>query len=236
MKAIFLKQQFFPGVLAVFLNPFYFIRKGLYKSIKKLSLQLNGDILDFGCGSKPYVELFSHANSYIGVDIDDRGHGHENELIDIYYDGKTIPLSDESKDCIFTSEVFEHIDNLDEIVPELYRVLKKNGKILITVPFVFMEHEMPYDFRRYSVNGLSNILVRNGFEIISTHKSTKDIETIFQCINVYLFSLFMNLNKYLRMLLVLLIIAPITIIGIILSFLLPNKGRFYSNSIILAKK
>ena len=236
MVGFYKEQLFKPNLLSLFINPFYFIRKGLFKHISEMAPSLYGDIMDFGCGSKPYESLFTNGRSYVGVDIDDRGHPHANEMIDIHYDGITVPIPDESKDAIFTSEVFEHVDNLSVIIEELHRILKPNGKILVTVPFVFMEHEMPYDFRRFSINGLTYFLQNSGFDILEVRKSTKDIETLTQCLNVYTYSLFMHQHKLLKLVLNVIFIAPFTIVGFILSFILPNKGYFYQNAIILAKK
>lgn len=73
-----------------FFHPYYFIRKGLLKKIKQHAGSLKGRMLDFGCGSKPYRSLFN-VKEYIGVDYMNEGHPHENEQIDIFYDGKKSP-------------------------------------------------------------------------------------------------------------------------------------------------
>jgi ubiquinone/menaquinone biosynthesis C-methylase UbiE len=122
--------------------------------MKKYADELSGKLLDFGCGAKPYKSLFSHVFEYIGVDVENEGHSHENENIDIYYDGHTLPFKNETFDCILSNEVLEHVPNLRESLTELNRVLKPGGKIMVTVPFVCFEHELPYDFRRFTVNGL----------------------------------------------------------------------------------
>jgi len=54
-------------------------------------LFLSGKLLDFGCGRKPYKHLFSF-DEYIGLDIVESGHNHEDEEIDVYYDGTKIPF------------------------------------------------------------------------------------------------------------------------------------------------
>lgn len=48
--------------------------------------------------------------------------------------------------------------HIQEIVKELNRVLKENGEMLITVPFVWNEHEIPYDFGRYTSFGIIDLL------------------------------------------------------------------------------
>ena len=52
-KEIFNTQQFQPTFLGIFLNPFYFLRRGLLREIKKNKEFIKGIVLDFGCGSKP---------------------------------------------------------------------------------------------------------------------------------------------------------------------------------------
>ena len=52
-------------------------------------------------------------------------HDHSYENIDVYYDGVNLPFDDESFDCIFSSEVFEHVLLLDEVLSEMNGVLKR---------------------------------------------------------------------------------------------------------------
>jgi len=236
MLKFYHNQLFAPNFLSIFINAFYFSRKGLHRKLKKICPNIKGAVLDFGCGRKPYRSIFTNVSEYIGVDFENEGHPHENEDIDVFYDGKSLPFESEQFDVVFSSEVFEHVENLDEMIKELHRVLKPGGKLLVTVPFVYMEHEMPYDFRRFSINGLASFLKNNGFTVLEQHKSTKDIETLFQVIAFNIYSFYLNQNKYIKLLLNFLIIAPFNILGIILSFILPNRGRFYSNCIIVSEK
>lgn len=235
LLAVYKNQLFNPGFVGVFINPFYFIRKGLATGINKYAVRLNGTLLDFGCGSKPYKKFFSN-NKYIGVDVIEKGHSHEKEPVDVYYDGETLPFRDETFDSLFSSEVFEHVFNLEAVLSELKRVLKKNGLTLFTVPFVWDEHEIPYDFGRYSSFGIKYLLEKRGFQIIELEKSTKFLETVFQLWNLYLYYKLYTKNKYLNTLINIIFIAPFTIAGIIISGILPNKESLYHNNIILAKK
>lgn len=102
---------------------------------------MEGSVLDFGCGAKPYVNLFCNCTKYVGLDINKSGHDHKNENIDVFYDGEHIPFDDESFDNVFSSEVFEHIAKPELIIPEIKRVLKKGGYMLVTVPFVQKAYE-----------------------------------------------------------------------------------------------
>lgn len=152
-------------------SPLYFIRKGLYEKIREYAPLLSGRVLDFGCGAKPYKSLFTNAVEYIGVDYASEGHDHSNENIDFYYDGKTLPFTDNEFDSIFSSEVMEHIFNPLEILGELNRVLRPGGKFLFSCPFAFPEHEVPVDFARYTSFALTDMLQQKGFRIIKADKS-----------------------------------------------------------------
>jgi SAM-dependent methyltransferase len=191
--------------------------------------------LDFGCGAKPYKNLFQ-VEQYIGVDIRNKAHLHDKEPVDIYYDGNKLPFRDEQFDSVFSSEVFEHVFNLDEILLEIKRVVKKNGTVLFTVPFVWDEHEIPYDFGRYSEFGIRHVLRKAGFEVIKIQKDTHFIEVLFQLWNLYLYYKLTTKNKYVNIFLNILFISPFTMLGIIVSKILPKNFNLYHNNVILAKK
>src|SRR5262245_61614066 len=86
-------------------NPFYFIRRALLEKVTQYAPQLNGKLLDFGCGSKPYQSLFTATSEYIGLDYEGEGHSHKDEHVDVFYDGRHIPFANESFDSVFSSEV-----------------------------------------------------------------------------------------------------------------------------------
>lgn len=174
-------KKFNPSIF----NPYYIIRKHLLYHISKNAPSLQGKMMDFGCGTKPYKPLFTNVSEYIGVDYNGEGHSHKDENIDVMYDGKKIPFPDNTFDSILSSEVFEHIFNLEEILDELNRVLKPGGRILITVPFAWHEHEMPNDFGRYTSIGFQSLLERHNFKIISLEKTSSFVETLFQLWGLY---------------------------------------------------
>src|SRR5438309_1381662 len=177
------------GISAQFKPPLtqsnFLIRNRLLQAIQKLAPELNGRLLDFGCGQKPYRTLFN-VKEYIGVDFENPGHPHENEAIDFFYNGTQLPFEAGQFDSIFTSEVFEHVFNLPDILKELNRVLKVHGMLLVTCPFAFCEHEVPNDFARYTSYGLTSLLQQNGFEIVRFLKTGNTHEAITQLRLVYI--------------------------------------------------
>ena len=228
------KEQFNPSFLGLFVNPFYFARKGLYQNISSLSKEITDKILDIGCGQKPYEKLFN-VSEYIGLEID-TPENRESKKADYFYDGKIFPFDNQEFDCVIMNEVFEHIFNPEEFLTEINRVLKLNGKLLITVPFVWDEHEQPFDYARYSSFGLKYLLEKHGFEIIEYKKSINDIRVIFQLINAYLYKILISSHKYWNLFIILFLMSPFNIIGEILNKFLPKNEDLYLDSIVLAKK
>ncbi len=232
----YLRQRFFPDAFSICINPFYFCRKALLKNIQPLAAKLTGDLLDFGCGAKPYKTIFTAVDSYVGVDIENEGHNHENEDVDVYYDGNTLPFDNNRFDVVFTSEVLEHVPDIDASLDELHRVLKADGKLLITVPFVWPEHELPFDFRRFTVNGMEKLLNDHGFSIKHIQKSGSYMETLYQMRMMYLHDLLYTKHKYLNLLINGVFIAPLCLTGIFFSAVFPQKNSLYLNSVIVAQK
>ncbi|MBS1600055.1 MAG: class I SAM-dependent methyltransferase [Bacteroidetes bacterium] len=229
-----INKEFSPSLI----YPTYFIRHGLKQAIYKFSSQMTGRLLDFGCGSKPYKSFFK-VDEYVGVDFQNEGHPHDNEQIDFFYDGKALPFPNEYFDCVLCSEVFEHIFNLEEVLKEINRVLKKDGKILITCPFVWNEHEIPFDYARYTLFALKDILERNNFCIVEFEKSGNFVTTLTQLWVLY-FSILLQ-DRW-RKIIILRWFYKITfvlfpnVIGLFLNIILPNNKTLYLNNIVLAKK
>lgn len=236
LRSYIAKQSFSPGLAGVFINPFFFARKNLFKNIKRNASYIHGRVLDVGCGRKPYQSLFGQAVEYIGLDIENPGHDHSNESIDVFYDGKTFPFADDSFDSVLANQVFEHVFNPTEFVLEIRRVLKPGGHLLLTVPFAWDEHEQPYDFGRYSSYGLSHILETNGFEIVNFEKSTRGLTAVLQLFIGYVYKTFYSRNRYLNLLGTIVLISPLSVLGGLVSAIAPKSTDFYLDNIVLAIK
>jgi len=234
LKEIYRWQMFFPSGLGIFINPFYFARKGLAKHISELAVQITGRTLDVGCGNKPYAQLF-RSKEYIGLEIDTPQNRAEKKA-DHYYDGNQFPFANETFDSLVANEVFEHVFNPDQFLNEIFRVLKSGGMTLLTLPFVWDEHEQPRDFARYSSFGIKALLEKHGFEIVEQRKSTDDIRVIFQLLNAYIFKKTVTKKAWINLLITLLLMAPFNFIGELLFVLTPRNPDLYLDNIVLAKK
>ena len=228
------REQFEPTWLGLFVNPFYFARRGLCDGLGEFLSRLSGEVLDVGCGRQPYRHL-TRATRYIGVDVDTpdtRALG----LVDVYYDGKKLPFADASFDALLCSQVLEHVFAPAEFMGELQRVLRPGGQLLLATPLAWDEHSQPYDYARYTSFGLRDLVERAGFEIVAQRKTCADFRAIAQLASGYLFKVTHSRHRMLNHSVQLAILGPLNLVGGLLSWLLPGNEDFYLDNIVLAKK
>jgi SAM-dependent methyltransferase len=233
IRAAYEDQVFRPRWWSVFCNAFYLSRRGIFEGILRHAPKLSGRLMDFGCGSKPYRDLF-RVDEYVGVDIQVSGHASVDKHADVFYDGKTLPFSDRCFDSMLASEVLEHVFNLDAILAEMYRVLKPGGVLLITIPFAWDQHEVPYDFARYTEWGIKCLLERHGFAVETQEKTSTHIETVAQLIVSYFYK-YLPDNAVFKAFRVF-SIAPVFLVGLLLSRILPKGNGFFLNQVIVARR
>jgi|ERR1043166_208986 SAM-dependent methyltransferase len=61
-------------------------------------------------------------------------------------------------DVIVLSEVLEHVHSPHLAIDNIHRLLSSNGRLILTVPFIFPIHERPHDYFRYTRYGLEFLL------------------------------------------------------------------------------
>jgi len=154
-----------------FLNPLltkenmdlYIVRSSILHALKEFLPQCKGVFLDIGCGEMPYKSLiFPHVEKYIGLDIENHKY-QKNIKPDIFWNGRHIPLDDNSVDCAMATELFEHVTDIESVLNEIKRVLKPGGSLFFTVPFLWPLHDNPQDEYRYTPFSLKRHLQNAGF-------------------------------------------------------------------------
>ncbi|MBX3751627.1 MAG: methyltransferase domain-containing protein [Opitutaceae bacterium] len=228
------RQQFHPGPIGWLVNPFYFARRGLLAGLAEFLPYLRGRVLDVGCGSQPYRELIP-ATVYVGMEID-TPRTRASFSADVYYDGLNFPWPEASFDGALCSQVFEHVFNPPHFLAELNRVLRPGGVLVLAVPFAWDEHEQPHDFARYSSFGLKALLEAAGFEVVAQRKTLADGRVLFQLINTYLYKVTLTRHPRVNRLITLLLMAPVSLAGILAGWILPANPDLFLDNIVLARK
>lgn len=100
--------------------------------------QLNGRILDLGCGDGRYFRLiWPHATEAVGVDMEP-GVAELGRQSGVYREvhvsaAHQVPEPNETFDHVFANCSLEHMDDLDAVLAEIYRCLKPGGTLLCSV-------------------------------------------------------------------------------------------------------
>lgn len=79
---------------------------------------------------------------------------------DIFSDVNCVPLKNQSIDSIICTEVLEHLPSPQTCVDEIHRLLREGGLAFVSTPFFYPVHADPYDFQRFTEDGL-RYLFRN---------------------------------------------------------------------------
>ncbi len=231
----YLKQSilFNPSVFAI-ISPFFIARRGLYHAISDHRLLVKGKVLDVGCGRKPYKHLFEYSE-YIGVDVENEAHPHKEEEIDVIYDGRVLPFTDNSFDTVICSQVLEHVFEPADFLQELNRVCKTGGILILTVPFMWGEHEQPNDAMRYSSFGIKHSLECQGFEIVVQRKLTGGKAVLLQFWNILFFNLSTKFGKIVLLFTTILNI-PVNILYLLFCGKVYTEDDLFLDNFIVASK
>ena len=227
------KQQFNPGLAGAFVNPFFLARRVLWAEIAAASRELSGRLLDVGCGTQPYRSLFQQC-TYTGLDIDSpqtRLHA----AADAFYDGHRFPFDNGQFDAVLCNQVLEHVFNPTEFLSEVRRVMTPGARLLLTVPFVWDEHEQPWDYARYSSFGLRSLLEQNGFRVLRQRKLMADFSLLFQLAIAYLYKVTLTGSPYLNLLVTVLLFGPMSLLGLAAGSLLPKNQDLFLDQIVVAE-
>ena len=119
-------------------------------------------VLDAGAGIQPYRHLLVHTR-YESADFEkvDKEYAQSTYVCDL----RNIPTEDARFDYILFNQVMEHLPEPEKVLLELNRVLKPGGQMIYTGPLFYEEHEIPYDFFRYTQYGLKELFSRTNFHI-----------------------------------------------------------------------
>ena len=97
---------------------------------------LSGNLIDIGCGTKPYKEMFSpYVEEHTGVDHEATFHDTSN--VDLFGTAYEIPTDEETFDSAICTAVLEHLEEPEQALRECHRVLKSGGTAIYSVPFIW---------------------------------------------------------------------------------------------------
>ncbi len=136
------------------------IWSGDYLAMRPLSIALResatharGRMLDVGCGHRPYQAwLPSAVTRYIGLDYETA-----DASPDLVGDALRLPFPSSSFDTVLSTQTLEHLTDPFQAFDEMARVLTAGGSLILTAPQSWREHELPYDYFRFTSFGLRHL-------------------------------------------------------------------------------
>ena len=99
-------------------------------------------VLDFGCGEQPFRKTIEKKIVFIILMILQQNSKSSVGFL------KTGDIKNEYYDLILLSDVVEHCYDFQFLLKTIFKKLKKNGILVATTPFLYREHEQPYDYWR----------------------------------------------------------------------------------------
>lgn len=126
----------------------------------------SGIVLDAGAGEARFRDTFRDSGKmYLAVDSGVGDGEWDYSGIDVQADLLSLPLGGETIDLALNCQVLEHVSDPARLIEELYRVLKPGGRLFLTAPQGWHEHQQPNDYFRFTRFALTRLFCQAGFQI-----------------------------------------------------------------------
>ena len=128
------------------------------------SLPAGSEVLDAGAGEMPHKKYFRKAK-YSAIDVAYPENNWDYQGLDYVADLEDMKvIGDSSFDAIICNQVLEHVKHPQLVINEFFRILKPGGKVLVTVPQGFEDHQEPHNYFYFTKHGLKLLFNEAGFE------------------------------------------------------------------------
>jgi 2-polyprenyl-3-methyl-5-hydroxy-6-metoxy-1,4-benzoquinol methylase len=145
--------------------PLKLIHQAVNQFWKTHAAELRGKkVLDLGSGESPYTQLAVEAGAQmLFADIDPA----DPAVLPINPATGQVPLEDASVQAVLSTQVLEHVGDVQGYLREAHRLLNADGLLFCSTHGAFILHRHPTDFRRWTIDGLRYELEQAGFTVES---------------------------------------------------------------------
>jgi SAM-dependent methyltransferase len=145
--------------------PLKLIYQGVTEFWQKYGGELRGKkVLDLGSGESPYTQMGVDAGAtMLAADIGPT----EPDVLAIDPGTGRVPLEDASVQGVLSTQVLEHVPDVQGYLREAHRLLAPGGLLFCSTHGAFILHRHPTDFRRWTIDGLKYEIEQAGFTIES---------------------------------------------------------------------
>ncbi|MFH6961496.1 class I SAM-dependent methyltransferase [Flavobacterium plurextorum] len=162
-------------------------------SIQNLNISNENKILELGHGNAGHVEfLFEQAENlkYYGLEMSElmfqearqtnRNFVSQKQAFFSLYDGNKIPFENDFFDKIFTVNTIYFWQKPEELLVEIYRVLKPNGNFCLTFAEEDFMKKLPFtqfEFELYSTEKAQELIKKSPFKIVYSETQTEKVKS-----------------------------------------------------------
>ena len=136
----------------------------IIRALEKARVHAHGELLDMGCGRKPFAPLFEgRITRYWGTDLSVSPYLGQARL-DAFARAEAQPFRDGSFDTVMGLSMLTYLPEPGRMIAEAHRVLRPGGVLLLEFTQMVPLHDAPYDYFRFTRYGAEYLLQQNGFE------------------------------------------------------------------------
>lgn len=136
----------------------------IIRALERARVHARGELLDMGCGSKPFASLFAgRVTRYWGSDLSHSQYLGEARL-DAFARAEAQPFRAASFDTVLGLSMLTYLSEPARMIEEAHRVLRPGGVLILEFTQMVPLHDEPWDFFRFTRYGAEHLLKQAGFE------------------------------------------------------------------------
>jgi len=135
-------------------------------ALERVRTHARGELLDVGCGSKPFAPLFAgRVQRYWGSDL--RASRYLGQARpDAFATAEEQPFRSGTFDTVLGLSMLTYLPEPGRMLAEAHRVLKPGGMLILEFTQMVPLHDEPHDYFRFTRYGAEYLLRQAGFELV----------------------------------------------------------------------
>ena len=135
-------------------------------ALERVRPHARGELLDVGCGSKPFAPLFAgRVQRYWGSDL--RASRYLGQARpDAFATAEAQPFRSGTFDTVLGLSMLTYLPEPGRMLAEAHRVLKPGGMLILEFTQMVPLHDEPHDYFRFTRYGAEYLLRQAGFDMV----------------------------------------------------------------------
>tara|TARA_B100001939_G_C16793496_1_gene552386 strand:+ start:201 stop:872 length:672 start_codon:yes stop_codon:yes gene_type:complete len=137
----------------------------IFQNLEMKNKKLSGKIIEFGAVPKSNKNFSSlvKKKKIIKLDFADKYLNHKDIIkVDL---NKKLKIKNNTYDTVLFFNVLEHLIEIGNARDQIYKILKKNGRLIGSTPFLYRYHGAPSDYYRFT-NSFYEIFLSKKFKFV----------------------------------------------------------------------